>query len=416
MEDNLSNLALVNALNEIKKADSNVTKLFIFQDDKVLAKDEKVGEEEAYKTVKAFQTLKEHADTVDGVETITLKGAQERLDITQINGYYLTIITPSGADDESITNLTHVLAPNILQKTFELPQSSKQMTEIVVSEVVASEEVSAEVIQPEIEQEALQEIQQSIEQMASEAEIETEPTPSLTQQTVEELHSPSTEYAEFTVDTKGGLGLISGSADTVRLDAITVGRWTERYGEGKISKIMINEPNSGQKTECTFEQITDDKYDHEGLALLPEPILRALKIKKGAKILVKPLLSDEAPEDNVTEEKNQEDTQTHACRERFVNDGTTCQMMVADISGFNALREPYTVRFDQGLLERWREFYGEEEIEEVTISDTFLGKTLQCKFKIVKDEKFQGKGLIQMPKAIRQELEVKEGSLVLLNR
>ena len=88
MEDNLSNLALVNALNEIKKADSNVTKLFIFQDDKVLAKDEKVGEEEAYKTVKAFQTLKEHADTVDGVETITLKGAQERLDITQINGYY----------------------------------------------------------------------------------------------------------------------------------------------------------------------------------------------------------------------------------------------------------------------------------------------------------------------------------------
>ena len=83
------------------------------------------------------------------------------------------------------------------------------------------------------------------------------------------------------------------------------------------------------------------------------------------------------------------------------------------MSGFGGLsRESDTVRFDETLIERWKEFYGESKIEQVCVEDVMFGKAVLCKFKIIKSQKFEWKGLIQIPKMIREQLNIKERSIV----
>ena len=394
MEDNPNNLALIDALNEMQKANTNVSKLFFFQGDRVLAKVKNVTKEEVNKTLKAFQELKDHSETVNGIEAITLQGKNARLDITQSNDYYLATVTSNEVNKEIMDQSANVIEPPTIEKA----QETQEQAEAKTAATDATETVLSD---------RLGEIEQIIPE-------ESKPAVELMQLEKPEHAFSDVEYSEFTVDSKGGIGLMSGSADVVRLDAITIGRWTELYGENKIAKIVIQEINSGKTVECQFEQIKDDNYDKAGVALVPEPILRALRIKKGTKILIKPLLSQETTKETIEESVSQEETQVQSHPEPLTPDSETCQLMVAEMSGFNALRDSNTVRFDQGLLERWRELYGAEKIENVEIYDTFIGKSVKCKFKIVKDEKFQGNGLIQIPKPIRQELEVKEGSLVIV--
>jgi len=85
------------------------------------------------------------------------------------------------------------------------------------------------------------------------------------------------------------------------------------------------------------------------------------------------------------------------------------QLIVENLGGL--LVPSDTVRVDSQILMQWEEQCEGKEIEGVQV-ETFDGKTIQCKVKPIKDSKQEGKGIIQVPEKIRQELEIKKGELV----
>jgi predicted regulator of Ras-like GTPase activity (Roadblock/LC7/MglB family) len=84
------------------------------------------------------------------------------------------------------------------------------------------------------------------------------------------------------------------------------------------------------------------------------------------------------------------------------------QFIVENIGGL--LVPSDTVRIDGQLVTSWTDTYS-RKIEDIEI-ETFGGKTLQCKVKPIKDSKYEGKGIVQMPEKIQVILEVKKGEIV----
>jgi len=85
------------------------------------------------------------------------------------------------------------------------------------------------------------------------------------------------------------------------------------------------------------------------------------------------------------------------------------QFIVENIGGL--LVPADTIRIDNDLLVQWQGLYEDRKIEEVEI-ETFGGKSTLCKVKPIKDSKYEGKGIVQIPEKIQNNLEIKKGELV----
>lgn len=85
------------------------------------------------------------------------------------------------------------------------------------------------------------------------------------------------------------------------------------------------------------------------------------------------------------------------------------QLIVENIGGL--LVPSDTVRIDKEALLQWQELYEGRKIEEVEI-ETFCGQSTRVKVKPIKDSKFEGKGIVQLPEKIQNALEIRKGELV----
>ena len=85
------------------------------------------------------------------------------------------------------------------------------------------------------------------------------------------------------------------------------------------------------------------------------------------------------------------------------------QLIVENIGGL--LVPSDTVRIDNETLLQWQELYEDRKIEEVEI-ETFGGQSTRVKVKPIKDSKFEGKGIVQMPEKVQNALEIRKGELV----
>jgi hypothetical protein len=87
------------------------------------------------------------------------------------------------------------------------------------------------------------------------------------------------------------------------------------------------------------------------------------------------------------------------------------QFIVEKISGL--LFTPDIVRIDNTVVSGWNELYDNRKITEVHIQ-TLKGKAVKCRFKPIKDQKIDGKGIIQIPERILLALETAKGELVMV--
>ncbi len=71
-------------------------------------------------------------------------------------------------------------------------------------------------------------------------------------------------------------------------------------------------------------------------------------------------------------------------------------------------------KIDSSVISRWNKLYNGKKIEEVQIEETRTGKQLRCRFKPIKDQKLEGKGIIQLSEKARQKLQTKKGALVII--
>jgi len=126
------------------------------------------------------------------------------------------------------------------------------------------------------------------------------------------------------------------------------------------------------------------------------------------KELEKPELMEESVEETVMEEPK-ETVEAETKYEPLLPEPPVNQFIVENLGGL--LVPSDTVRIDSEILAKWEELYEGRKIEEVEIG-TFDGKTMRCKVKTIKDSKFEGKGIIQIPEKIQLALEIRKGELV----
>ena len=74
MSNEVYAFALKNTLNEIKNVCPDVSNTFIFQDGKILAKDDTTNEENINRTINAFNAIAERAETIGDLQTVSFHG------------------------------------------------------------------------------------------------------------------------------------------------------------------------------------------------------------------------------------------------------------------------------------------------------------------------------------------------------
>ena len=85
------------------------------------------------------------------------------------------------------------------------------------------------------------------------------------------------------------------------------------------------------------------------------------------------------------------------------------QLIVDRFSGLMVKSD--TVQLDAEILKRWSDELDVENVNEVDV-ETFSGKTVRCKTKVINDPKLEGRGLIRIPEKACQSLDVRRGELV----
>jgi predicted regulator of Ras-like GTPase activity (Roadblock/LC7/MglB family) len=243
MSNEVYAFALKNTLNEIKNVCPDVSKTFIFKEDgKILAKDENTDEETINRAVDAFNALTERANAIGGLESVTLHGANGRVNIACINDFYLTTIASKEADEKYVNTLTQVLVPTVLKLVEKIHPAS-----------IDNNTFTMEQPEPEVNPEPL---------------------------------LPEPPVNQFIVENLGGLLVPS---DTVRIDSAVIVQWKNLYGDNKIEEVDVEALN-GKATRCKFKSIKGSKYEGKGIIQMPEKIQLTLQTTKGELVMVKPVV------------------------------------------------------------------------------------------------------------------------------
>jgi hypothetical protein len=315
--------ALDNALKEVKSVCPDLANTFIFDENfYTVAKDPDTPQEAINKAIDEFQLIKEKAEAIGGLETVTVQGSEGQVKISHISNFYLATAFSKEADEKFIGTLYGVLIPTVVklvdqlqpaatnnetrmitvpeprqepidqtcpEEAFEeIPQFIPENTEPenVESESAETEYAEAEYEVPEqpiaeeeatIEDPMIEEQAESIEEeQAGETEDLEENGPVL----------PEPPVTQVIVESIGGLLVKS---DTVRVDNSVIARWNDLYGDKKIQEVDL-EALDGKTTRCKFKPIKDSKYEGKGVIQMPEKIQAALETTKGELVMVKPVV------------------------------------------------------------------------------------------------------------------------------
>jgi len=88
---------------------------------------------------------------------------------------------------------------------------------------------------------------------------------------------------------------------------------------------------------------------------------------------------------------------------------------VENVSGFSIVSSSDdSVFLDRALIGEWKERWGENSIEEVSVSDVDSKKIMRCKFKPHKNLKLEGTGAVQVSHNVQKSLGVTKGSHVMV--
>jgi hypothetical protein len=279
MNNNVYAFALKSTLDEIQGACPDVSNTFIFKDGKILAKGETTDENTANLTINAFDSITERADTIDGLETITIQGAKGRVNITCMNDFYLTTVLSKKADEKYVNTLIQVLIPTVIKLVEKIHPTSTDDETLTVETEPAEEEVAEEETESteEAENESVEE-----EETATTEPTEEEETPEVD----DEPLLPEPPVNQLIIENLGGLLVPS---DTVRIDKALITQWNDLYGDKKIEEVDL-ETLDGKTTRCKVKPIKKSKHKERGIIQMPEKIQLTLEVTKGELVMVKPVI------------------------------------------------------------------------------------------------------------------------------
>jgi hypothetical protein len=244
--------ALKNGLEEIKKVEPCLQKIFLFQKDgNVVAQDSQIGVEEVKALTGFFVELMQRAENIDAIETLTIEGKDTTLNITLIGDLYAGSVYSRKTDERTVKALTKIVIPTIIKIVDHLSPVTQNLTEPKQTEQI---------------------------QIPKQ-------TPALSK----DYLLPKPPVNQFIVEKLGGL---LAPSDTVRIDCRITDGWLNLFGEREIREVNL-ESISGKTTRCKFKPNKDSKQ-YSGTILVPEKIMATLKIGRGELVMVKPVLELDA--------------------------------------------------------------------------------------------------------------------------
>jgi hypothetical protein len=258
---------LQTVLNEFKNISPETTNTLIFKSDgQIVAKTQATTEDQTKKLIYHFNKITQQGETIGGIENLTIQAADSQLNIITINCLYLATVSSRAANQEIVKSLTHVLVPTVVQlvdqvaslpKDTQLPQTVQLESPSTAENIFPVEET------PQIE-----------------------PIPEL--QPPFEPFLPITPINQLMVEKIGGLLV---PADTVRIDADVIAKWSDLY-DGKQITLLNIEALDGKRTNCKFKPIKEAKPNAKGIIQIPEKILQMLQTEKGKLVMVKPVIDN----------------------------------------------------------------------------------------------------------------------------
>jgi len=311
MENEVYAFALETALSEIQNLCPEITHSFIFtHDGELLAGDKATDRKTMVRVVDSFDGVLEKADSLGGIEEITLQGSKGRVQVSCINkNLYMVTVTSKKADPTYVNMVSRVLIPTVLKMLEKLNPTSLKNTFPQKNEILEKPkpELEPEPEKPEIDLKLDLPAEVSLEKTEEkEEELSPEPWKPEEEPVLEETEEPELPEkpleiptSQLIVDTIGGL-LVKG--DTVRIDKNLLDEWAELCGEEKIKEVEI-ETFTGQTVQCKVKPITDSKYKDKGLIRIPEKLRRKLDVKRGELVRVSPWIE---PKNEEKEEKEKE--------------------------------------------------------------------------------------------------------------
>jgi hypothetical protein len=248
--------ALKNALEEIKKVEPCVQKIFLFQKDgEVIAKDDKMGFEEVKALAVFFVELMQRAENIDAIENLTIEGSDTTMNICCVDDLYVGSVFSRETDERTIKALTKIVIPTIIKLVDHIAP---------VTQTLQAPEEKVEI--------------------THKVEIPKE-TPKLSN----DFLLPKPPVNQFIAEKMGGL---LAPSDIVRIDCKITEGWCEMYGDREIHAVDLESVN-GKTTRCRFKPNKDSKQCN-GTIQIPEKIMTSLKIGRGELVMVKPVVELEA--------------------------------------------------------------------------------------------------------------------------
>ena len=272
-------LVLQSTLNEIKNVCPQVSHAFIFNQGRdILAKDANTDETTANNTIEAFQAIKKRTKTSGGLDSVIFEGNDSRVSIVRVNNFYLATVSSKQADERILTAITRGIVPTVL-KLVEIIQPSltgepsEQSAEDNNEEIVTAENCETK-LSPD-------------ETLANEAKQVEVPEPEIDSEPL----LPEPQVTQFMVENLDGLGRLIGAQDTVRIDKDVTSRWANLYGDGVIQEVQLEETSTGKRVRCRFKPLKDSDSEGKGIIQMPEKMQSILQTKKGALVMVKPIIN-----------------------------------------------------------------------------------------------------------------------------
>jgi len=253
-------------LDEFKTLSPETTNVLIFKKNgQTIANTKTTNEDQTKKLIANFGKISLQAQSIEGVECLTIQTGESQLNITAMGNLYLATVSSRKANQEIVKSLTRVVVPTIAHfvDQFESSHSENQPQRTIQLKEISIEETTL----------PLEDEKPNIEPIS-------EPQPPF------EPFLPKTPVNQFMVEKIGGILV---QADTVRIDSGIITKWSDLYDGKKITMVDI-EALDGKKTTCKFKAIKEAKANAKGIIQIPEKILQTLQTEKGKLVMVKPVI------------------------------------------------------------------------------------------------------------------------------
>ena len=145
-------------IDEFKTLSPETTNALIFKNNgQTIANTKTTTEEQTKKLVTNFCSINQQAETIGGIENLTIQAADSQLNITAMNNLYLATVSSRAANQEIVKSLTQVVVPTVAKFIGQtsIAHSETQFSSAIELEDKADEE---EAVLPTIEEPSIEPI------------------------------------------------------------------------------------------------------------------------------------------------------------------------------------------------------------------------------------------------------------------